>query len=255
MGRGIALQFRNAFPDNFRAYAAACRQGEVVPGRLFVYETGQLVPPRLIINFPTKRHWRGKSRIEDIEAGLEALVAVIREHRIESIAIPPGQRSRRVALAGCPVAYRASAGWPRWRARARLRTWLLAAELGTASQEQSPADDAGPCRAGRADPSLPCRTARSGDHAARGPQADVFHAGSRGTAQIAVQRGALWALCREPASRAQGGRGAVWSRKFTPGTSASGGSPRARSASRRASWPVRDGFHEMVRDLVRGLDS
>lgn len=89
MGRGIALQFRDAFPENFRTYAEACQRGEVQPGRMFVFETGQLTPPRYIINFPTKRHWRGKSRMEDIEAGLKALVAVIREKRIHSIAIPP----------------------------------------------------------------------------------------------------------------------------------------------------------------------
>lgn len=89
MGRGIALQFRHAYPENFRAYAAACRRGEVQPGRMFVFETGQLAAPRYIINFPTKRHWRGKSRIEDIEAGLAALVELIRARRIRSIAIPP----------------------------------------------------------------------------------------------------------------------------------------------------------------------
>jgi len=89
MGRGIALQFRKAWPENFKEYAAACKRGEVVPGRMFVHETGQLTNPRYIINFPTKRHWRGKSRIEDIEAGLEDLVRVIRERNIRSIAIPP----------------------------------------------------------------------------------------------------------------------------------------------------------------------
>jgi len=89
MGRGIALQFRNAFPENFKAYVAACKREQVQPGRMFVFETGQLTPPRYIINFPTKRHWRGKSRIEDIEAGLTALVAEIRGRHIRSIALPP----------------------------------------------------------------------------------------------------------------------------------------------------------------------
>jgi O-acetyl-ADP-ribose deacetylase (regulator of RNase III) len=89
MGRGIALQFKNAFPKNFKAYAAACKNEEVQPGRMFVYETGQLTDPRFIVNFPTKRHWRGKSRIEDIESGLSALVEIIRQHGIRSIAIPP----------------------------------------------------------------------------------------------------------------------------------------------------------------------
>ena len=89
MGRGIALQFKKAWPENFRTYAAACHRNEVQPGRMFVYATGRLTPPRYIITFPTKRHWRGKSRIEDIEAGLQALIAVVRARGILSIAIPP----------------------------------------------------------------------------------------------------------------------------------------------------------------------
>jgi O-acetyl-ADP-ribose deacetylase (regulator of RNase III) len=65
------------------------KRGDVQPGSMFVFETGQLTPPRFIINFPTKRHWRGKSRLEDIDAGLGDLVEVIRERGIRSIAIPP----------------------------------------------------------------------------------------------------------------------------------------------------------------------
>ncbi len=89
MGRGIALQFKSAFPANFEAYAAACAHREVQPGRMFVFETGFLANPKYIINFPTKRHWRGRSRIEDIDAGLSALSAEIRRRGIRSIAIPP----------------------------------------------------------------------------------------------------------------------------------------------------------------------
>lgn len=89
MGRGIALQFKNAFPDNFKAYAAACKNQVVQPGRMFVFETGKLTNPRYIINFPTKRHWRGKSRMQDIEAGLSALVDVVHRYNINSLAIPP----------------------------------------------------------------------------------------------------------------------------------------------------------------------
>lgn len=89
MGRGIALQFKQVFPANFKAYAAACKREEVQPGRMFVFDTGALTPPRYVINFPTKRHWRGKSRIEDVEAGLVALVDEVRARRIRSIAIPP----------------------------------------------------------------------------------------------------------------------------------------------------------------------
>src|SRR5262245_41749625 len=66
MGRGIAAQFKRAYPKNFAAYAAACKREEVQPGRMFIVETGQLTNPRWIVNFPTKRHWRAKSRLDDI---------------------------------------------------------------------------------------------------------------------------------------------------------------------------------------------
>jgi O-acetyl-ADP-ribose deacetylase (regulator of RNase III) len=89
MGKGVALQFKAAFPANFREYAAACRRGEVVPGKVFVHETGQLTNPRFIINFPTKRHWRDKSRIEDIEAGLRSLGQEVAARHIRSVALPP----------------------------------------------------------------------------------------------------------------------------------------------------------------------
>jgi O-acetyl-ADP-ribose deacetylase (regulator of RNase III) len=89
MGRGIALQFKNAFPENFRLYADACARGEVQPGKMFVVETGQLTSPRWIVNFPTKRHWKGNSKIGDISAGLDDLKRVILARGIRSIAIPP----------------------------------------------------------------------------------------------------------------------------------------------------------------------
>ena len=89
MGRGIALQFKKAFPQNFKEYEVACKRGEVEPGRMFVHRTGHITNPRYIINFPTKRHWKGNSRLEDIEAGLIDLVKVIKELGIRSIAVPP----------------------------------------------------------------------------------------------------------------------------------------------------------------------
>ena len=89
MGRGIALQFKNAYPENFHAYAEACKRGKVRPGHMFVYETGALTNPRYIVNFPTKRHWRNNSRMDDIESGLKNLGSIIRERGIRSIALPP----------------------------------------------------------------------------------------------------------------------------------------------------------------------
>lgn len=89
MGKGLALQFKRRYPENFKAYKRACDSGDVEVGRMFVTETHELRGPRLIINFPTKKHWRADSRIEYIEAGLRDLVRVIEERRIQSIAIPP----------------------------------------------------------------------------------------------------------------------------------------------------------------------
>ena len=89
MGKGIALQFKQAFPENFKSYEHACKAHEVRPGRMFIFPTGTMFNPRYIINFPTKRHWRGNSRIEDIESGLKTLIEDIRKLGITSIAVPP----------------------------------------------------------------------------------------------------------------------------------------------------------------------
>lgn len=89
MGKGIALQFRNKWPRNFRAYEAACKAKQVRTGQMFVFDSGALVQPNYIINFPTKEHWRSGARIEYIRDGLTDLVAQIRTLGIRSIAIPP----------------------------------------------------------------------------------------------------------------------------------------------------------------------
>ena len=89
MGKGVALQFKRAFPANYKAYRAACKAGEVKLGRMFVFDTGRLEPPRYIINFPTKGHWRSLSRLSDIEAGLTDLRRVLTELPVESVALPP----------------------------------------------------------------------------------------------------------------------------------------------------------------------
>ncbi|MCO6406897.1 type II toxin-antitoxin system antitoxin DNA ADP-ribosyl glycohydrolase DarG [Hoeflea alexandrii] len=92
MGKGVALEFKNRWPANFRAYKKLCDAKNLKPGQMFVYDTKELFTsngPRFLINFPTKAHWRSKSKIEYIEDGLDALSSVIRENRIRSIAIPP----------------------------------------------------------------------------------------------------------------------------------------------------------------------
>ncbi len=116
MGKGLALQFKRRYPQNFDDYVVACNQGRVRPGQVHLHELapppqretavqGQLsfsnfsrvaepaatysaARPRLIINFPTKDHWRRHSRLEYIESGLDDLVRVINEQQIRSIAVP-----------------------------------------------------------------------------------------------------------------------------------------------------------------------
>ena len=88
MGKGLALQFGKAFPENVREYKAICDSGELRPGVMFIHDLNRLANPRYVVNFPTKRHWRDKSRMEDIEAGLKTLVKKVRARGIRSLAIP-----------------------------------------------------------------------------------------------------------------------------------------------------------------------
>lgn len=87
MGKGLALKFKQVYPENFLQYQVACRAGEVRPGAMFITTTA-LTNPRYIINFPTKRHWKEKSYLQDIETGLVVLVAEVKKLEIQSIAIP-----------------------------------------------------------------------------------------------------------------------------------------------------------------------
>ena len=89
MGKGVALQFRRAFPDNYKAYAAACKRKEVEIGKVFVFDRNTLEYPRYIFNFPTKVHWRGRSHLKYIQAGLDDLVYQVQHLGIQSIAVPP----------------------------------------------------------------------------------------------------------------------------------------------------------------------
>src|SRR5262245_37177465 len=88
MGKGVALQFKQAFPENYKAYRAACQRSEVQLGEMFVFDTGRLGSQRYIINFPTKQHWRARSRLSDVESGLRDLARVIRDYQITSVAVP-----------------------------------------------------------------------------------------------------------------------------------------------------------------------
>jgi len=90
MGKGIALQFKNEYPGNYKEYRKACKNGDIGIGKLFVYEEESLLGgKKLIINFPTKTTWRKPSEYSYIEAGLEDLIKIIKERNIRSIAIPP----------------------------------------------------------------------------------------------------------------------------------------------------------------------
>lgn len=89
MGKGIALQFKEAYPVMFNDYKHACKEGSVAVGKMFVWRNPSFFGPRYIINFPTKDDWRQPSKIEYIKTGLIDLAKVICEFKIHSIAIPP----------------------------------------------------------------------------------------------------------------------------------------------------------------------
>jgi O-acetyl-ADP-ribose deacetylase (regulator of RNase III) len=89
MGKGIALQFKQVFPEVFEQYKIACGAGEVTPGRMFTVQTDRLFNPQYIVHFPTKRHWKERSRLKDIQSGLVALIAEVERMGIQSIAVPP----------------------------------------------------------------------------------------------------------------------------------------------------------------------
>lgn len=89
MGKGVALQFKRQHPEMFVSYKRACDRGEVRIGRMFVWETGLLNGPRYIINFPTKTHWKGRSRLEWVREGLVDLRRVIGDLGLGSVALPP----------------------------------------------------------------------------------------------------------------------------------------------------------------------
>ena len=88
MGKGIALAFKQRFPANYQAYAAACQRGEVQTGRMFITDTQALLGPRWIVNFPTKQHWRDPSRLEWVRSGLQDLRRFLMDEDVQSVALP-----------------------------------------------------------------------------------------------------------------------------------------------------------------------
>ena len=89
MGRGLALEFKKRFPENFKMYKESCLIGDVIPGRMLVTFGGCVKPYRFIINFPTKRHWKDLSCLEDISLGLDRLRLGLINNEVKSIATPP----------------------------------------------------------------------------------------------------------------------------------------------------------------------
>lgn len=90
MGKGIALQFREAFPENYRIYKRACQNNELHVGELLITQESTLLHGmKTIVNFPTKIHWRYPSEYSYIAQGLKTLRKEIKERHISSIAIPP----------------------------------------------------------------------------------------------------------------------------------------------------------------------
>ena len=88
MGKGLAKEFKLRYPDNYKAYAQACRTGRISPSRPLVFELETGEAPRFIINMATKRHWRDNSKLSDIDQGLKALAEILQSEKIKSLALP-----------------------------------------------------------------------------------------------------------------------------------------------------------------------
>ena len=99
-GAGLARQFARRYPENDRMYRQACKECRVTPGRGLITETG-LDSPRYIVNFPTKRHWRDKSRLSDIRLGMRNLHRELLRRNIRSVAVP----ALGAGLGGLQLAY------------------------------------------------------------------------------------------------------------------------------------------------------
>lgn len=90
MGKGVALQFKKTYPNNFKAYEDACKKDKIVIGKMFVtFDSNLYTGDKIIINFPTKKDWKKPSEYTYIEEGLNDLISVISKYKIKSIAIPP----------------------------------------------------------------------------------------------------------------------------------------------------------------------
>ena len=89
MGKGIALQFKKAYANNYKAYVEACKKNEIAIGRLFIFRDSNLISgEKYIINFPTKTDWRKPSEYSYIDAGLDDLIRVLDEYKVKSVAKP-----------------------------------------------------------------------------------------------------------------------------------------------------------------------
>lgn len=91
MGKGVALEFKKRWPGNFKAYKELCGKKILKPGTMFIFDNGDLFENgkhRYLINFPTKKHWREKSRIEYVQEGLADFVRQVRNLKIASVSMP-----------------------------------------------------------------------------------------------------------------------------------------------------------------------
>lgn len=92
MGKGVALEFKRRWPENYRAYKRVCDTGALRPGKIFVFENQDMFDPqgrRFLVNFPTKDHWREGARMEFIDHGLDDFVSWMQRLRIRSVVMPP----------------------------------------------------------------------------------------------------------------------------------------------------------------------
>ena len=88
MGIGVALEFKKRFPKMYRTYKKECERGNIQPGKPHVWKEFHLCKEFIIINFPTKKHWRNPSKYKYIESGLIWLAKFLKEYGGVKVTIP-----------------------------------------------------------------------------------------------------------------------------------------------------------------------
>lgn len=89
MGKGIALEFKKKYPKMFDDYKKRCSLHSVRPGAPYLYLLDSNNDKhKYILNFPTKDHWRAKSKMDYVISGMQWFCNNFKQFDFKSIAFP-----------------------------------------------------------------------------------------------------------------------------------------------------------------------